>query len=454
MRTKTLDYLFILAFLIIGVVIFITYEAYDKLERFNKLVDHSYVVKNKISETESEIRSSILNQRNFLLTKDSIYYEKYKLRIAKTRVNFSDLHSLVIDNKDQINLLDSLIKKYFDREKNLEQELVTFKHNQKLLSGVQMELFNEGNYKSSELLAYFEKMKGEEEKLIVERMSNQVDGQNLAPITFSFLALFAIGIIAFAYFRQKSDLEEKEIILQKKRMLLKRLMSSHEEIEQYTHLTSHQLQEPIRKIRIYLDQALKANENSEKENVGQFLEKIKKLAGQTTVMLTELSNLAYLKPDETDIGLHSFVDILMLCVAEANDKSGLKLKLTIHQPEPPKLLLYPHLIKKLIEEILNHRLLNVGDNNELVALELSYEKVHVENLMWHQISLKYIGKVAEIGAIDKIFEFLQNFKSEENAGKGLAVCKRIMHKHHGFISAENLSDMDATVFKLSFPFEN
>lgn len=451
MYSKTLNFLFIIAFLVIGTVIFVTFNAYTKLERYNRLVDHSYNVKNKIAETENEFRSMVISQRTFILTKDVEYYDLYLVKKVGVKKFLKELHSLMHDNVDQTALLDLIIKKYFEREKSLNQEIDAFKSNGHLSQVLKNELLNNGGKISQELKELFTKIKNEEDILIADRMKNQMDGQRIAPITFSILGLLSIAIIAFAYFRQKSDLEEKEEILHKKRVLLKKLMSSQEEIEEYTLVTSHHLQEPVRKIQIFADRALQAIKDSKSEDAEKYISKIDALANDTTELLKELSTHSRFNFDEDGLGLYSFVDLFMRLIADFNDQEDQKILLMVQDEIVPKLLLYPKLMNKMFEQLIAYSYAQ-SNNQENVRFELFYNSTIQNGLNWHEIILKLKGENSNSGGFAKLFDVLSALKVRENEKVvQMSVVKKVMRIHHGNVFAESEHGCSA-VFRFYFPF--
>ncbi len=73
--------------------------------------------------------------------------------------------------------------------------------------------------------------------------------------------------------------------------------------------------------------------------------------------------------------------------------------------------------------------------------------------LYHKISIADNGIGFEPQYKDKIFEVFQRLhgkKEYSGTGVGLAICKKIMQYHNGFISAEGIPDKGA-VFSMAFP---
>ena len=91
---------------------FISYQSVTKLNTLAGLVDHTHVVQLNLQRTDGALSDADSELKAFLLTKDSVYYEKLMKEEARIRKHILKLSRLTQDNdlqKRRVSSLDSLI---------------------------------------------------------------------------------------------------------------------------------------------------------------------------------------------------------------------------------------------------------------------------------------------------------------------------------------------------------
>ncbi len=218
------------------------------------------------------------------------------------------------------------------------------------------------------------------------------------------------------------------------------------ELQEFTHATSHDLQEPLRKIMIFSEMA-KKHLASSLDNTGRdYLDHVTNSAGRMRQLLNGLRQLSRvtgkLEPFKvTDLEkiVHEAADLF----AEDLHKTGGVVKIQslpgIEADETQMLRLFQNLI---------------GNSIKYHGIE----SPHIE------ISAKHNGDILEILVKDNGIGFGQEFAERifkpfqrlhgrgeyEGTGMGLAICRKIVERHSGSIRAESLPGKGST-FIITLP---
>jgi light-regulated signal transduction histidine kinase (bacteriophytochrome) len=233
--------------------------------------------------------------------------------------------------------------------------------------------------------------------------------------------------------------------LQVKRRTIE-LERSNEDLQQFAHVTSHDLKEPLRKIKTFSNR-LDVELSEVLPEKGKFyLNRIHDAADRMSRMIEGV--LSYAMLDDTGQSMES-VDLNTVLDDISND---LELLLTqkkgkIIYRELPSLQGIPVLIYQLFYNLISNSLKfsqpglppeitvegKPAKGRELNDPELDPDK----NYVWIQVSDNGIGfKKNEAEKIFNIFHRLHGRDKYEGTGLGLSLCKKIVQRHEGKITAE------------------
>jgi light-regulated signal transduction histidine kinase (bacteriophytochrome) len=230
--------------------------------------------------------------------------------------------------------------------------------------------------------------------------------------------------------------EEKEI--QKK--LTEILEETNAELENINWISTHDLQEPLRKIRMMASVLVGGNELKVlPEDVQSKIIKIQSSAERMQNLIADI-----LKYTKTGAQNSNFEEInLNHLLSELRDELGSTLidyDATLIIEDLPKIQGIPFLLKQLFLNIINNSLkfqgvidksvIRISDKTNSSTLGPNkYKVIEIED--------NGIGFDNEYkDKIFKIFARLNNKDTYEGSGIGLALCKKIMIKHNGLITAD------------------
>ncbi|MBC7000732.1 ATP-binding protein [Cytophaga sp. FL35] len=243
--------------------------------------------------------------------------------------------------------------------------------------------------------------------------------------------------------------EDKE----RQRILSEHLKAVNTELDNISWISTHDLQEPLRKIRMMASVLL---ENKEKYNVSEILvNRIGRMAKSAERMQTLVKNI--LQYNQTNTALEKFEEInsynLMLEVQEEIKDNLLDHEATLHiDKKLPKIYGIPFLLRQCLLNVINNSL-KFKNNKRDVVIEIFNDLEDEKSDLYSVIALKDNGIGFDKEHNEKIFKIfgrLHSVSEYEGTGIGLAFCKKIMLKHNGLIRAEGIKDVGATI-RLYFP---
>jgi light-regulated signal transduction histidine kinase (bacteriophytochrome) len=261
--------------------------------------------------------------------------------------------------------------------------------------------------------------------------------------------------------KERKASEEK--VKQLNRQLLENiasLESANKDLDRFAFMASHDLQEPLRKIRMFSDR-LQLKYQSVLDDDGRTnISRIQKAAERMQNLITDILTFSKIAVDkaafvETDIN-HLLEEVLVDLDEEVKTKHA-----KIYIEKLPVLSVNPGLIKPLFQN--------------LIGNALKYSKKDVEPLIkiTHEVNTFLNGKNKDardryckiliqdngIGFDQKyaeeifgMFKRLHHNTEFQGTGIGLALCKKIVEQHKGYISARSKLNEGST-FIISLPLQ-
>ncbi|GAA4829807.1 PAS domain S-box protein [Algivirga pacifica] len=252
------------------------------------------------------------------------------------------------------------------------------------------------------------------------------------------------GIIIFT-----EDITERKIAsetLQKKEKELKlytqQLERSNRELEDFAYISSHDLQEPLRKIRTFGDRL----NHKERDNLSpKGIDYIERMMGSATRMQTLINDLlAFSRVTSkarpfTSVDLNKIVEEVLSDLEVAIETKNAKVRINPLPTIPADATQMRQLFQNLISN----------------ALKFSKEEISPEITISSEINDK--EKKVYIKFVDngigfnnqykeRIFQIFQRLEGRkyEGSGIGLAICQKIANRHGGDISADSIQGEGTT----------
>ncbi len=244
------------------------------------------------------------------------------------------------------------------------------------------------------------------------------------------------------------DLTERKLAEEQKERDAKSIEMQNKHLEEFAYVTSHDLQEPIRKIRTFINLAKK--NISSQDSVSAYLEKMDRSAERMVLLIKDVlafSRLSHDHSEFTDVDLNK---ILSGVLSEFEILIGEK-KAKIYIGDLPTIKGIPIQIHQLFSNLISNA---IKFNRNVPEIIISSAIVPADNMQKapdYSISITDNGIGFSQQYAEQAFQPFKRLTSEfEGTGIGLSLCKRIVENHKGSIAV--LSEPEkGTAFQILLP---
>jgi light-regulated signal transduction histidine kinase (bacteriophytochrome) len=247
--------------------------------------------------------------------------------------------------------------------------------------------------------------------------------------------------------RKYRDLSERlEVIVNQRTEELQR---SNDDLQQFAHVASHDLKEPVRKLKTFINR-LEAEYGHEISGRGkEYLEKMRLASTRMYAMIEGVLKYSSINEAEqlvqqVDLNevLHSIESDLEMLFAQR--------QAVIHRGLLPSVEGAHILLYQLFYNLVNNSL-KFSVENPVINITSSIVQHHQSDHVKIMVSDNGIGFDQQFA--DQIFQAFSRLNSKdrfEGTGLGLSLCKKIVERHHGTISASG-EENNGSTFTIVLP---
>lgn len=240
----------------------------------------------------------------------------------------------------------------------------------------------------------------------------------------------------------QQDLENKILALNR----------SNHDLEQFAYIASHDLQEPLRKIKTFAN-LIRRDVGSELK-VAKYFAKLFASAERMSSLITGV--LEYSRISDKAGNRFEITDLNKVLAQVENDFDSLikKKKAVVHRMELPAVPGHPLQLHQLFSNLMSNALKFAGAEPviTIAARSMTQDEVAGFPQLKHQnryalITFRDNGIGFDPVYSEKIFSIFQQLNSRsdyEGTGIGLALCKKVAERHQGLIRAEGRPGEGAT----------
>lgn len=252
----------------------------------------------------------------------------------------------------------------------------------------------------------------------------------------------------------QQEIEMRTQLEQKTRKAAEELKRSNLELEQFASVASHDLQEPLRKIQAFSDRLVMKYREALDDNAQEYIDRIQTSATRMRALIDDLLTYSRVssrgKPFsmvDLNVVLLGVLSDLEVRLQETRGTVKYDLLPVIEADEPQMKQLFLNLIGNALKF---HR--------PGVPPEIHIRLAETDNILDEPIDMtlefKDNGVGFEMQYADRIFQLFQRLHGRneyDGTGMGLAICKKIVERHHGSIRVQS-SPGSGSTFSIVIPY--
>ena len=426
---------------------------------YSDQVDHTNLVIKKMLQAQLSLRDIDRAERGYMLTRDTMYLRFLDNAIASVHATLDEIGNITKGSASQQNNI-SLVKS------SASLRIAAVRENIAYVDTTTTTTLSKYYYDSRELMKDFalrlRKMLIEENKVLDERYENEMFYQRLTTSTLIYLLIIFCIVTLILFFIMIKELRGRMRYQQELQSKVIDLKRSHDELKEIAYAASHDLQEPLRKIQVFSNMLLFKNKSNPDKDMMVTLSRINNSANRMQLLISDLmslTSLIKLDEDKKPVDLNRTLQFILIDI----DEQVKEKKAVIDVQSLAIIDGYENQLKLLFKAILDNALKFTRDGvtpnislccDIVVGDELYSINPNLASKKFYRITCIDNGIGFDNKFIDKMFHIFQRLHTDgaeyDGKGIGLAVCKRIMANHDGYILANGIPKKSAE-FKMFFP---
>lgn len=433
------------------------YRRMNNLIRYSDDADHAYNIVLQLGKLENYVKDVETTGRGYMVTRDTSFLDQMQSFDAEIQPTVDSLRRLLEGSSvllDRLNSLNRLLRKRIIlQQRNIER----FKTNDTVNIDASL---NEGEYYMLQFRNGIEDLRrlGMRRSEALEKSKKSYE--RLTPRYFNIILVFSVALTLIAFF---SLYREIKIRLKYQTELERRVVElnrSYAELEQFTFVASHDLQEPLRKIRTFSDRLLTKYTDDLDPKAKNIVERMDTSAQRLQELIHDITNFSALINKEEKASLVSLDEIVERVLADFQP-TIIQRNVSVSKGTLPVINGYPKQLSLLFSALVDNaiKFSNISDKP---TITIRYKMLSKDEIIgnqklesaYHQITIEDNGIGFDNEFADKIFLIFQRLHTQQSTyrgkGMGLAIAQRVMVNHNGFIVAQGRPGKGA-IFNLHFP---
>ncbi len=451
---------FIVSLAILVILSFLFYKRLNIHLKYSSEFDKGNNILLKLSQLEEKMMELENYSRGFLLLKDSSFIPLYNSgRDSVNSYLIALENNFANDDPDQLQRL-KLMKRTVTSQVNMYNHAIERTILEDTLDR-QVALVRAKNSMDTFKDEAMEIAKAERKRMDDSFKTKELF-EDYYPSYFNTISIWAgiVTLVSFYFIQREMKMRSRyQRELEKK---LHELNRSNSELKQFAYIASHDLQEPLRKIRTFSDKLVVKHKDEIDNESKQVIARIEASAERMQELIKDMINFTNLvnREDKMEsINLNVIVTNVLKDFMEITQSTHAIISWdtlpSIKGSEAQLTLLFKSLFDNSFK---------FAKPKESPVIKISYQHVdghseintHLAERHYHKIIMKDEGIGFNNEFAEKIFMIFQRLHTQQSGyrgkGIGLAIAQRIMTNHNGLIMARGMIN-DGATFIMYFPVD-
>ena len=460
----------VISFFVISAVF--SYRSVNIIADNNRSINNNLQTINLIKDLKTELLAAENSQRGFLLTSDETYLEPYHKTLQVIDDLLNKLNKASKNIPSQSERYDQLYFSVLEKINEM-QAIVGLADEGKYQEAVKKVRAAKGLKLMQSITDLIAEMEADEAKRLKENKSNALNNRKF--IVVSMLLTNSIGLILslgifFILFRNSAKIAELYHELERANSELEakvdartqalmqyseELQRSNKELEAFAFAASHDLQEPLRKIRAFGDRLQQKYAAELGERGADYVMRMQAASARMAVLIDDLLSFSRVTTKQkpfVEVDLNQVMKRVLDDLDYAIEESGAEVSVERLPSIDADASQMSQVFMNLIANSLKFR-----KSGEPPIIKITAEKVISpladDKREWCCIKFSDEGIGFDPQYADRIFNLFQRLHGRDEysgTGIGLALCRKIIERHGGSIDAESELGRGAT-FILRLP---
>jgi light-regulated signal transduction histidine kinase (bacteriophytochrome) len=252
-----------------------------------------------------------------------------------------------------------------------------------------------------------------------------------------------------------TDIAEQQQYAKKLEEMNRELTKMNEELSSFAYVSSHDLQEPLRKIQMFSKRILEKEVNVLSEEGKDFFQRMDKAAGRMQLLINDLLTYSRTNTSQKHYERTNFNELIGEVKQELYEKI-VSTGTTLEVEPLPELYIIPFQFKQLFTNLIANSIKFARPGVPPVikitcarveGYTINQATANAAEQYWH-FSIADNGTGFDPKFNEQIFGLFQRLhgrKEYEGTGIGLAIAKKVVENHNGIITAEGKEEEGATI---------
>jgi signal transduction histidine kinase len=448
---------FIVSLLLLVILSFLFYKKLNTHIKYTAEFKDSYSVILELKDLGQHLTRLESLTRGFIIIGDSSYLNYIAVERDSVFVHLDSLKTRIESNSDQMRRF-LLMKSTVINQVNMYSRSVQMRGSDD--SAALKTLISRSRMLMNSFLEESAQIQKAELKQRDELYRTKEFYEDFYPSYFNTISIWSgvITLISFFFIYREVRMRTRyQAELEKK---LQELNRSNSELRQFAYIASHDLQEPLRKIRTFSDKLVYRHQHEIDSEVKTVIGRIESSAKRMQELIQDMINFTSLvtKEDEKQyVDLNKTVaDVLTDFIEQSKQAHAV-----IKWDKLPEILGNREQLHLLFKSLFDNAF-KFAKPGESPIIKITYKYIEGNNeeddvpkgKNYHRIIMEDKGIGFNNEFAEKIFMIFQRLHTQQSGyrgkGIGLAIAQRIMTNHNGIIMARGMIN-DGATFIMYFP---